>query len=49
MITNQKLTAPVHYFEDKEGTEEITALCLRYLEFLEKMVKDFCDDNQVDE
>jgi hypothetical protein len=48
-VPQPKAYRPVHYFEDKEGTEEITALCLRYLEFLEKMVKDFCDDNQVDE
>jgi hypothetical protein len=35
----------VHYFEDKEGKEEITALCERYLELLDKVVRDFCRDH----
>jgi hypothetical protein len=48
-VPQPKAYRPVHYFEDEEGKEEISALCLRYLEFLEKMVKGFCDDNQVDE
>ena len=26
--------------------KEVTALCKRYLEFLEKMVNEFCADNQ---
>jgi hypothetical protein len=29
------------YFEDEEGREEVTALCERYLKFLEKMLSDF--------
>jgi hypothetical protein len=41
-LRQQKANRPVHYFEDKEGKEEITKLCERYLNFLEKMVKDFC-------
>jgi hypothetical protein len=34
-----------YYLTDEEGKEEITALCQRYLNFLEKMVKDFCEDD----
>jgi hypothetical protein len=30
-----------YYFEDEEGREEVTALCERYLKFLEKMLSDF--------
>ena len=26
-----------YYFEDKDGKEEVTALCQRYLDFLDKM------------
>jgi hypothetical protein len=47
----QTVNRLVHYFqdkEDKEDREEISALCLRYLNFLEKMVKDFREDNQVE-
>jgi hypothetical protein len=36
---------PFHYFEDETKKQEVTALCQRYLNFLEKMVKDFCEDN----
>jgi hypothetical protein len=43
-----KTLRPAYYFKDKEGKEEITAFCERYLDFLEKMVKDFSEDNQVD-
>jgi hypothetical protein len=39
-----KIRRPAYYFADKEGKEEVTALCQRYLNFLEKMVKDFCED-----
>ena len=39
-----KLMQPVHYFEDKDGKQEITTLCRRYLDVLEKVVKDFCAD-----
>ena len=28
------------------GKEEVTALCKRYLDFLDKMLNDFCTDNQ---
>jgi hypothetical protein len=35
-----------YYFTDKEGKKEITALCQRYLNFLEKTVRDFCEDNR---
>jgi hypothetical protein len=42
------LMQPVHYFKDKDGKQEITTLCRRYLEVLEKMVNDFCTDMRVD-
>jgi hypothetical protein len=35
---------PVHYLENDKGKEVVTDLCRRYLDFLEKMVKDFCAD-----
>jgi hypothetical protein len=35
-----------YYFEDEVGKEEVTALCKRYLDFLDKMLNDFCTDNQ---
>jgi hypothetical protein len=38
-----RLIQPVHYFETKDGKQEITALCQRYLEVLEKVVKDFSE------
>jgi hypothetical protein len=44
----QKVKRPVHYFQDEDGKEEATALCLRYLYFLEKMVGDFCADMKVE-
>jgi hypothetical protein len=34
------------YFEDEGGKEEVTALCKRYLDFLDKMLEDFCADQQ---
>jgi hypothetical protein len=34
------------YFEDEDGKEEVTALCRRYLDFLEKMLNDFRADHQ---
>jgi hypothetical protein len=46
LVTRKELR-PSYYFEDKEGKEEITALCGRYLELLEKVVKDFCSDMKV--
>jgi hypothetical protein len=44
-VSPPKTTRPAHYFEDKDGKEEVTALCQRYLEFLEKVVNDYCSDN----
>jgi hypothetical protein len=41
-----KTFRPAYYFEDKGGKEEVTALCKRYLEFLDKVLNDFCADNQ---
>jgi hypothetical protein len=40
-IVPKKELRPAYYFEDKEGKEEISALCWRYLQFLEKTVDDF--------
>ena len=37
-----KTRRPAYYFEHEDGKEEVTALCARYLVFLEKMVNDFC-------
>jgi hypothetical protein len=36
---------PAYYFEHDDGKQEVTALCQRYLEFLEKTLKDFCADH----
>jgi hypothetical protein len=44
IVTKKELRA-AHYFEDKEGKEEITAFCERYLKFLEKTVDDFIREN----
>jgi hypothetical protein len=35
-----------YYFEHQDGKEEVTALFKRYLEFLDKMLNDFCTDNK---
>jgi hypothetical protein len=40
IVTRQELR-PAYYFEDKEGKEEISTFCERYLRFLEKTVGDF--------
>jgi hypothetical protein len=47
-INKTILNLPFHYFEDEDGKQEVTVVCRRYLEVLEKMVKDFCKDNKVD-
>jgi len=44
IVTRQELR-PAYYFEDKQGSEEISALCERYLKFLEKTVADFIREN----
>jgi hypothetical protein len=36
---------PAYHFEHEDGKEEVTALCARYLELLEKMINDYCADN----
>jgi hypothetical protein len=43
-MSQAKRLRRVHYFEDREGKEEISAICGRYLELLEKVVRDFCSD-----
>jgi hypothetical protein len=45
-VSPPKTTRPAHYFEDKDGKEEVTTLCQRYLDFLEKVLNDYCADNQ---
>jgi len=39
-----RLNISFHYFEDGKKKQEVTDVCRRYLELLEKMVKDFCTD-----
>jgi hypothetical protein len=34
-----------HYFEHEDKKEEVTALCKRYLDFLDKVLNDFCADH----
>ena len=34
-----------YYFEDEDGKEQVTALCKRYRDFLDKMLNDFCAEN----
>jgi hypothetical protein len=50
LLNPRALTIPPpitrHYFEDKKENREITVLCRRYLEVLNKVVKDFCEDNE---
>jgi hypothetical protein len=36
-----KARRPAYYFEQKDGKQEVTALCDRYLKFLEKVVAEF--------
>ena len=38
-VAQPKTLRHAYYFEDKQGKEEITALCERYLKFLEKTIK----------
>jgi hypothetical protein len=44
-IVTKKELRPTYYFEDKEGKEEITAFCERYLKFLWKTITDFIREN----
>jgi hypothetical protein len=37
-----KAMRPAYYFEDEDGKKDVTEVCRRYLEVLEKVVKDFC-------
>jgi hypothetical protein len=39
-----KVFRPTYYFEHEGGKEAVTALCKRYLDFLEKVLNDFCAD-----
>jgi len=45
-VPRPKAFRQTYYFEDEVGKEEVTALCKRYLDFLDKMLNDFCTDNQ---
>ena len=40
-----KTRRQAYYFENEDGKEEVTALCKRYLDFLDKMLNDFCAEN----
>jgi hypothetical protein len=40
-----KVRRQTYYFEHKDGKEEVVKLCKRYLEFIEKLVNDFCVEN----
>jgi hypothetical protein len=44
-VPQPKVFRPAHYLEHEGGKEEVTALCQRYLDFLDKMLNDFCTDN----
>src|SRR5262249_14790727 len=44
-VPSSKVFRPAYYFEGKDGKEEVTVLCKRYLDFLEKMLNDFCAEN----
>jgi hypothetical protein len=46
--TQATLRLNISYYFDEEQKHEVTALCRRYLELLETMVKDFCEDNEID-
>jgi len=43
-VRQQKINRLVHYFEDEDGKQEITAFSQRYLEVQERVVRDFCAD-----
>jgi hypothetical protein len=40
-----KIKRQAYYLEQEDGKHEVTALCQRYLEFLEKVLNDFCTDH----
>jgi len=40
---------PVQYLEDEEGKKVVTDLCRRYLEVLQKVVKDFSEQNMMND
>src|SRR5262249_51591848 len=44
--TQATLRLNISYYFDEEQKHEVTELCRRYLELLETMVKDFCEDNE---
>jgi hypothetical protein len=46
--TTIRASLPFHYFEDEKGKQEATQISRRYLDCLEKVVKGFCEDNQVE-
>jgi hypothetical protein len=43
-VRKQKVNRLVHYFEDEDGKQEVTALCQRYLDVLENVIREFCAD-----
>jgi hypothetical protein len=44
-LPQPKMFRPAYYFEQEDGKQEVTAVCQRYLEFLEKTLNDFCADH----
>ena len=44
-LQQPKVFRPAYYFEQEDGKQEVTAVCQRYLEFLEKTLNDFCADH----
>jgi hypothetical protein len=45
-MSQPTMLRPVHYFQHKEGKDEIAAICKRYLTLLEKVVRDFRNDHE---
>jgi len=43
-VRKQKVNRLIHYFEDEDGKQEVTALCQRYLDVLENVIREFCAD-----
>jgi len=45
-VAQPKMVRSTYYFEHEDGKEEVTEMCKRYLDFLDKMLNDFCADNR---
>jgi hypothetical protein len=44
-LPQAKVFRAAYYFENEDGKEEVTALFKRYLDFLDRMLNDFCAEN----